>query len=315
MSNNAVPKAPPTSTERNNALIADLRRIPSVQDVEIVTPSEAEVAASLTDSMWRKFFADEDEADAGIKTMVNKDALDEGDAFVPSNEAPEDRNAVTALGTPDAGLLYLVHDFASYPDWDFKPHYDALARDPYVANIGIGRFRAYSKYRYFFPSPSTNVRAIATNYRDDLRMKASLLFLIIVRAIRLSDSCFVHRRSAAKSRMTSTLDRCTVDIPARTPWGAWWRCRTRSLTSQRRTNSVDGEFILMCSRWAIRLTSCFVYSRADNVQAAETEAYYDSARSGRKFERVTQVRRCHAVHSTPTPPLKYRITTQSPPNR
>ena len=173
MSNNAVPKAPPTSTERNNALIADLRRIPSVQDVEIVTPSEAEVAASLTDSMWRKFFADEDEADAGIKTMVNKDALDEGDAFVPSNEAPEDRNAVTALGTPDAGLLYLVHDFASYPDWDFKPHYDALARDPYVANIGIGRFRAYSKYRYFFPSPSTNVRAIATNYRDDLRMKAS----------------------------------------------------------------------------------------------------------------------------------------------
>ena len=174
MSNNAVPKAPPTSTERNNALIADLRRIPSVQDVEIVTPSEAEVAASLTDSMWRKFFADEDEADAGIKTMVNKDALDEGDAFVPSNEAPEDRNAVTALGTPDAGLLYLVHDFASYPNWDFKPHYDALARDPYVANIGIGRFRAYSKYRYFFPSPSTNVRAIATNYRDDLRMKASL---------------------------------------------------------------------------------------------------------------------------------------------
>ena len=191
MSNNAVPKAPPTSTERNNALIADLRRIPSVQDVEIVTPSEAEVAASLTDSMWRKFFADEDEADAGIKTMVEKDSLDEGDAFVPSNEAPEDRNAVTALGTPDAGLLYLVHDFASYPDWDFKPHYDALARDPYVANIGIGRFRAYSKYRYFFPSPSTNVRAIATNYRDDLRMKASLLFLIIVRAIRLSDSCFV----------------------------------------------------------------------------------------------------------------------------
>ena len=249
MSNNAVPKAPPTSTERNNALIADLRRIPSVQDVEIVTPSEAEVAASLTDSMWRKFFADEDEADAGIKTMVNKDALDEGDAFVPSNEAPEDRNAVTALGTPDAGLLYLVHDFASYPDWDFKPHYDALARDPYVANIGIGRFRAYSKYRYFFPSPSTNVRAIATNYRDDLRMKASLfVFWIIVRAIRLSDSCFVHRRSAAKSRMTSTLDRCTVDIPARTPWGAWWRCRTRSLTSQRRTNSVDGELISMCSR-------------------------------------------------------------------
>ena len=78
MSNNAVPKAPPTSTERNNALIADLRRIPSVQDVEIVTPSEAEVAASLTDSMWRKFFADEDEADAGIKTMVNKDALGRG---------------------------------------------------------------------------------------------------------------------------------------------------------------------------------------------------------------------------------------------
>ena len=38
MSNNAVPKAPPTSTERNNALIADLRRIPSVQDVEIVSP-------------------------------------------------------------------------------------------------------------------------------------------------------------------------------------------------------------------------------------------------------------------------------------
>ena len=248
MSNNAVPKAPPTSTERNNALIADLRRIPSVQDVEIVTPSEAEVSASLTDSMWRKFFADEDEADAGIKTMVNKDALDEGDAFVPSNEAPEDRNAVTALGTPDAGLLYLVHDFASYPDWDFKPHYDALARDPYVANIGIGRFRAYSKYRYFFPSPSTNVRAIATNYRDDLRMKASLLFLIIVRAIRLSDSCFVYRRSAAKSRMTSTLGRCTADIPARTPWGAWWRCRTRSLTNQRRTNSVGGEFLLMCSR-------------------------------------------------------------------
>lgn len=245
MSNNAVPKAPPTSTERNNALIADLRRIPSVQDVEIVTPSEAEVSASLTDSMWRKFFADEDEADAGIKTMVNKDALDEGDAFVPSNEAPEDRNAVTALGTPDAGLLYLVHDFASYPNWDFKPHYDALARDPYVANIGIGRFRAYSKYRYFFPSPSTNVRAIATNYRDDLRMKAF--------SGQIPDDFDpgpVYRGYPGAYSMG-----CVVEVPD-------------PKFNQPETYKFSG--------------------RADNVQAAETEAYYDSARSGRKFERVTQ---------------------------
>jgi hypothetical protein len=78
MSNNAVPKAPPTSTERNNALIADLRRIPSVQDVEIVTPAEAAKDSALTDSMWRKFFADEDEADAGIKTMVEKGLIGRG---------------------------------------------------------------------------------------------------------------------------------------------------------------------------------------------------------------------------------------------
>ena len=165
----------PTHTEREAELIADLRSLPSVRDVEIVHDiGEAELTArdALTADMWRRFFGSEDEAHAGIKTMVEKDSLDDGDAFEPLNEAPEDRNAVTALGTPDAGLLYLVHDFASYPSWDFATHYDALARDPYVANIGIGRFRAYSKYRYFFPSPSTNVAAIATNFRDDLRMKA-----------------------------------------------------------------------------------------------------------------------------------------------
>ena len=174
MSNDASITTGPTAEEREAELIADLRSLPSVRDVEIVHPGEAELSANdaLTRSMWRRFFGSEDEAHAGIKTMVEKDSLDEGDAFEPQNEAPEDRNAVTALGTPDAGLLYLVHDFASYPAWDFATHYDALARDPYVANIGIGRFRAYSKYRYFFPSPSTNVAAIATNFRDDLRMKA-----------------------------------------------------------------------------------------------------------------------------------------------
>ena len=174
MSNDASVTTGPTAEEREAELIADLRNLPNVRDVEIVHPGEAELTAkqALTRSMWRRFFGSEDEAHAGIKTMVEKDSLDEGDAFEPRNEAPGDRNAVTALGTPDAGLLYLVHDFASYPSWDFATHYDALARDPYVANIGIGRFRAYSKYRYFFPSPSTNVAAIATNFRDDLRMKA-----------------------------------------------------------------------------------------------------------------------------------------------
>ena len=109
MSNDASVTTGPTAEEREAELIADLRSLPSVRDVEIVHPGEAELSANdaLTRSMWRRFFGSEDEAHAGIKTMVEKDSLDEGDAFEPQNEAPEDRNAVTALGTPDAGLLYL----------------------------------------------------------------------------------------------------------------------------------------------------------------------------------------------------------------
>ena len=174
MSNDASVTTGPTAEEREAELIADLRSLPSVRDVEIVHPGEAELTAkqALTRSMWRLFFGSEDEAHAGIKTMVEKDSLDEGDAFEPQNEAPGDRNAVTALGTPDAASCTWCTISPLTPAWDFATHYDALARDPYVANIGIGRFRAYSKYRYFFPSPSTNVAAIATNFRDDLRMKA-----------------------------------------------------------------------------------------------------------------------------------------------
>jgi hypothetical protein len=35
--------------------------------------------------------------------------------------------------------------------WNFDAEYAKLPRDPYVQNIGVGRFRAYSKYRYYFP--------------------------------------------------------------------------------------------------------------------------------------------------------------------
>ena len=241
MSDVAV-NAGPTAEEREAELIADLRNLPNVRDVEIVHPGEAELTAkqALTRSMWRRFFGSEDEAHAGIKTMVEKDSLDEGDAFEPRNEAPEDRNAVTALGTPDAGLLYLVHDFASYPSWDFATHYDALARDPYVANIGIGRFRAYSKYRYFFPSPSTNVAAIATNFRDDLRMKA------------FSGQIEEFDPGAVVTHGGSVMG-AVVEVP-------------------------DPKF---------NQPSKYKFSgRTDNVEVASDD-YYEHAKKGRKFNRVT----------------------------
>ena len=242
MSNDASITTGPTAEEREAELIADLRSLPSVRDVEIVHPGEAELSANdaLTRSMWRRFFGSEDEAHAGIKTMVEKDSLDEGDAFEPQNEAPEDRNAVTALGTPDAGLLYLVHDFASYPAWDFAAHYDALARDPYVANIGIGRFRAYSKYRYFFPSPSTNVAAIATNFRDDLRMKA------------FSGQIEDFDPGAVVTHGASVMG-AVVEVP-------------------------DPKFNQPAK---YKFTG-----REDNVEAASDD-YYEHAKKGRKFNRVT----------------------------
>ncbi len=241
MSDDAV-DAGPTAEEREAELIADLRNLPNVRDIEIVHPGEAELTAkeTLTLSMWRRFFGSEDEAHAGIKTMVEKDSLDEGDAFEPRNEAPGDRNAVTALGTPDAGLLYLVHDFASYPSWDFAAHYDALARDPYVANIGIGRFRAYSKYRYFFPSPSTNVAAIATNFRDDLRMKA------------FSGQIEEFDPGAVVTHGGSVMG-AVVEVP-------------------------DTKF---------NQPSKYKFSgRKDNVEVASDD-YYEHAKKGRKFNRVT----------------------------
>ena len=76
MSNDASITTGPTAEEREAELIADLRSLPSVRDVEIVHPGEAELSANdaLTRSMWRLFFGSEDEAHAGIKTMVENDS-------------------------------------------------------------------------------------------------------------------------------------------------------------------------------------------------------------------------------------------------
>ena len=51
----------------------------------------------------------------------------------------------------ETGLLYLVHEFDSAPSWRLEPAFEALPLDPYLGGIGAGRFRAYSKFTYFFP--------------------------------------------------------------------------------------------------------------------------------------------------------------------
>ena len=43
--------------------------------------------------------------------------------------------------------------------WNFDAEYAKLPRDPYVQNIGVGRFRAYSKYRYYFPGTQGDAAA------------------------------------------------------------------------------------------------------------------------------------------------------------
>ena len=58
----------------------------------------------------------------------------------------------------DTGLLYLVHEFKSVSSWDLEGMYDSLPIDPYTAGIGVGRFRAYSKFEYEFPE----TRAVET---------------------------------------------------------------------------------------------------------------------------------------------------------
>ena len=244
MSDVAVMHAGPTAEEREAELIADLRSLPSVRDVEIVHHiGEAELSAKRAHgraTMWRRFFGSEDEAHAGIKTMVEKDSLDEGDAFEPRNEAPEDRNDGHRSRHPRRRLLYLVHDFASYPSWDFATHYDALARDPTSptsASVGSGRT---GKYRYFFPSPSTNVAAIATNFRDDLRMKA------------FSGQIEEFDPGAVVTHGGSVMG-AVVEVP-------------------------DPKF---------NQPSKYKFSgRKDNVEAASDD-YYEHAKKGRKFNRVT----------------------------
>lgn len=91
-----------------------------------------------------------------VDVHPTKDASTETAAMKPNADAGAVR---TSDDKEHLGLLYLVHKFDTAPRWDFRRHYDALPRDPYVQNIGIGRFRAYSKYRHFFPSPHAATRA------------------------------------------------------------------------------------------------------------------------------------------------------------
>ena len=127
--NDVSPRASTPDTSRD-ILLRALARLPEVIDMADVHPPED--ASTETTAMRPN-------ADAGaVRTGDNREHL---------------------------GLLYLVHNFEAAPRWDFRRHYDALPRDPYVQNIGIGRFRAYSKYRHFFPSPHAATRAASLGGR------------------------------------------------------------------------------------------------------------------------------------------------------
>ena len=83
--------------------------------------------------------------------------VDLGSPPVPATVAERSPNT----GGGDTGLLYLVHEFASAPTWRLASAFDGLPLDPYIEGIGAGRFRAYSKYAYFFPGANARAEADA----------------------------------------------------------------------------------------------------------------------------------------------------------
>ena len=90
----------------------------------------------------------------GLAAAAAAEEGQEGQEGTAAEGATASSAATAAASSPaDTGLLYLVHDFASSPSWGFDTHYDALPRDPYVRDIGVGRFREYSKFRYVFSPP------------------------------------------------------------------------------------------------------------------------------------------------------------------
>ena len=92
---------------------------------------------------------------------------------------PEDASTETTAMRPNAdagavrtgdnrehlGLLYLVHNFEAAPRWDFRRHYDALPRDPYVQNIGIPVDSARTASTAIFSFPLTRRRAASLGGR------------------------------------------------------------------------------------------------------------------------------------------------------